>query len=479
VSSEQHDLSALEQAAALRAGEVSSVELTEHYLSRVERLDEQVGAFITVTADEARSRAREADARIARSRRRDKVSSLPPLLGVPTAIKDLNLTAGIRTTFGSAAFDDYVPDVSDEVVLRMERAGMVSLGKTNTPEFGSPCYTEPDVAPPARTPYDLSRSAGGSSGGAGSAVAAGLVPWAQGSDGGGSIRIPASVCGLVGLKLSRGRVSPAPMYGDLIGLGTPGPLTRTVRDAAAMLDVLAGPAVGDPHPAPAGPTDGSYLSWCERRPGRLRVARFSTPLIADVDVATECLQAYEDASRLLGDLGHEVEDIARPLTPEAVPVFQTCWAVLSAMSVVPGERTDRIRPLTRWLGERAAKVSAVEFGLAVNELRRIAALTLQTLAPYDVVLTPTLAALPAKVGSIRDDDDPARDFENQKRFTPYTSAWNVTGMPAVSLPLHWTDDGLPVGVMFAGRPAQEHVLLSLAAQIEAASPWRHRRPDCW
>lgn len=470
-----HGLSGLEQAAAIRRGELSSVELTEHYLARADRLGDEVGAFVTVTADQALAVAGQADAAM---RRADDRSRLPPLLGVPTAVKDLNLTAGVRTTFGSAAFHDHVPDVSDEVVLRLERAGLVSLGKTNTPEFGSPCYTEPDVAPPARTPYDLGRGAGGSSGGAGAAVAAGLVPWAQGSDGGGSIRIPASVCGLVGLKLSRGRVTSAPMYGDLVGLATPGPLTRTVRDAAALLDVLAGPVVGDPDPSPAGP-GGTYLSWCDRPPGRLRVARFSTPLIADTTVAPECLTAYDRASALLEELGHEVEEVPAPLTPQDVPVFETCWSVVSAMAVVPRERRHLLRPLTRWLARRAAAVSSVEFALAVAELRRIAARALRSLAAYDVVLTPTLAALPAAVGSLRDDENPAADFENQKRFTPYTSAWNVTGMPAVSLPLHWTDEGLPVGVMLAGRPAEEHLLLSLAAQAEAARPWRDHAPPCW
>jgi amidase len=471
-----HELSGLQQAAAIRRGDLSSTELTEHYLARIDRLADDVGAFVTVTGDGARAAAKEADDRL---RRADDVSALPPLLGVPTAIKDLNLTAGVRTTLGSAAFAGYVPEVSDEVVLRLRRAGLVSLGKTNTPEFGSPCYTEPDVAPPARTPYDLTRSAGGSSGGAGAAVASGLVPWAQGSDGGGSIRIPASVCGLVGLKLSRARVSPAPMYGDLVGLGTPGPLTRTVRDAAALLDVLAGPAVGDPMPAPAPPPDGDHLSWCDRAPGRLRVARFSTPLIADADVDPECLAAYERASALLGDLGHDVEDIDPPITPAALPVFETCWAVQSATMLVPPERRHLLRPLTRWLAERAEQVSSVDFALAAGELRRIAAVALRTLHPYDAVLTPTLAALPAPVGSLRDDENPAQDFENQKHYTPYTSAWNVTGMPAVSLPLHWTEAGLPVGVMLAARPAQEHLLLSLAAQVEEAAPWHAHRPPCW
>jgi amidase len=476
VTTTPHEMSGLEQARAIRAGEISSVELTEHYLARVQRLDEKVGAFVTVTPERAIDAARAADEII---RHADDNSALPPLLGVPTAVKDLNLTAGVRTTFGSAVFADYVPDVSDEVVLRLERAGLVSVGKTNTPEFGSPCYTEPDVAPPARTPYDLDRSAGGSSGGAAAAVAAGLVPWAQASDGGGSIRIPASVCGLVGLKPTRGRISTAPLYGDLVGLGTAGPLTRTVRDAAAFLDVLAGATIGDPNPPPMGPPGGSFLSWCDRVPERLRVARFSTPLIADADVAPECLTAYDRAAALLADLGHEVEEVPPPLTPEAVPVFETCWAVLSATSVVPPEQRRLLRPLTRWLADRAAEIPSVDFALAAGELRRIAAVALQALAPYDLVLTPTLAALPAPVGALRDDDDPAQDFENQKKFTPYTSAWNVTGMPAVSLPLHWTDDGLPVGVMLAARPAHEHLLLSVSAQVEAAAPWRGRRPPCW
>src|SRR6476469_3309197 len=262
--SELHDLTALEQGAAIRGGEVSTGELVEHYLARIERLDGELGAFVTVTADQARAASPVGDG---------------PLAGVPTAIKDLNLTAGVRTSFGSPAFADFVPEVDDEVVLRITAAGMLSLGKTSTPEFGSPCYTEPEGAPPAVTPWDPSRMAGGSSGGAAAAVSAGLVPLAQGSDGGGSIQIPASCCGIVGLKPTRGRISGAPMYGDPVGLATNGSLARTVRDAAALLDVMAGRAVGDPFWAPGDAS--SFLSACDREPGPLRIARFSDPVIAD------------------------------------------------------------------------------------------------------------------------------------------------------------------------------------------------------
>jgi amidase len=237
--------------------------------------------------------------------------------------------------------------------------------------------------------------------------------------------------------------------------------------------------VGDPFWAPPLPSGESYLGWCDRPPGRLRVARFVEPLIADAAVHPECVRAYDDASRLLVSLGHDVEEVDVPIGPEAVATFETCWAVLTTLSPAPPGSEDRLRPLTRWLQERGRGVSGPQFGLALGELRRIAARALAGLAPYDVVLTPTLAQPPLRVGEIRDDADPARDFENQKAFTPWTSAWNLTGMPAVSLPLHMTPDGLPVGVMLAARPAQEHVLLSLSAQVEAAAPWFDRRPTCW
>lgn len=479
--SDLHDLTALEQGALVARGEVSSTELVEHYLARAERLDD-VGAFVTLTAGQARSCAQHLA--LAEPGPGDS-----PLRGVPTAIKDLNLTAGVPTRFGSPVFDDHVPEVSDVVALAIGEAGMPSIGKTSTPEFGSPCYTEPEGAPPAVTPWDRSRMAGGSSGGAAAAVAAGLVPVAQGSDGGGSIRIPASCCGLVGLKPSRGRISGFPMYGDPVGLGTSGSIARTVRDAAALLDVQAGRRPGDPTWAPPPSRAGvsPFLDACDREAGRLRIARFATPVIAaDSHVDPECLAAYEDASRLLEGLGHDVEDVPVPLPIEAVPVFETCWAVLTALSVepLPEEARERLRPLTRWLAERGFAVSGPRFGLAVGELRRLAAAALEALAPYDAVLTPTLASPPLPVGAIRDDADPARDFENQKRFTPWTSAWNVTGMPAVSLPLHWTTPtsevpALPVGVMLAARPAEEELLLSLAAQVEAAAPWQDHRPPGW
>ncbi|GCD91972.1 amidase [Nocardioides sp. LS1] len=459
-----HDLTALEQGDLVRRREVSSAELTEHYLERADRLD-SVGAFVTLTPDLARVRALSLG------------TGTSPLYGVPTAIKDLNMTAGVRTTFGSAAFDDFVPDVSDGVTLSIEAAGMVSIGKSSTPEFGSPCYTEPDGLPPAVTPWDRTRMAGGSSGGAAAAVAAGLVPVAQGSDGGGSIRIPASCCGLVGLKPTRGRISGHPMYGDPVGLATAGSLARTVRDAAALLDVLEGRRPGDPSWAP--PPDAPFLSACDRPPGRLRIARFVEPVIADVPVDPECVRAWEDASVLLESLGHEVVDVAVPLPREAVPVFETCWSVLTALSVVPSEREHLLRPLTRWLTERGNAVSGPEFGLAIGAMRRFAAEALTALAPYDAVLTPTLATPPLPVGALRNDADPAADFQAQKDFTPWTSAWNVTGMPAVSLPTHWTPDGLPVGVMLASRPAEEALLLSLSAQVEEAAPWADRRPPGW
>lgn len=468
-----HDLTALEQGDAVRAGEVSSAELVEHCLARIE--GEPYGAFVTVTAE----RAREA----ARTRVR-AVGSDGPLAGVPTAVKDLAQTAGVRTTFGSPVFADHVPEVSDEVVLRLERAGLVSLGKTSTPEFGSPCYTEPEGRPAAVTPWDTTRMAGGSSGGAAAAVASGLVPVAHGSDGGGSIRIPAACCGIVGLKPSRGRISGAPMHGDPVGLSTQGTLARTVRDAAALLDVLAGPAVGDPFWA--APPPRTFLTACDRDPGRLRVARFVEPAIAEVDVDPACRAAWDDASTLLESLGHEVVDVANPVDPAAVPVFETCWAVLTALSVVtlPDAARPALRPLTRWLAERGERVSGPEFGLAVGALRRHAAAILRALAPYDAVLTPTLASPPLPVGALRDDADPEADFEAQKRFTPWTSLWNLTGSPAVSLPLRWTGSGLPVGVMLAARPGDEVTLLALAAQVEAAEadagpPWRDRTPPGW
>jgi len=470
---ELHDLTALEQGALVRRREVSPLELVEHYLERAHRIDDDpsttVGAFVTLTDDLARARAGQLETL---ERGADS-----PLYGVPTAIKDLNLTAGVPTAFGSPAFADFVPDVSDAVTLGLEAAGMVSIGKTATPEFGSPCYTEPEGRPPSVTPWDRTRMAGGSSGGAAAAVAAGLVPVAQGSDGGGSIRIPASCCGLFGLKPSRGRISGHPMYGDPVGLGTSGSIARTVRDAAAMLDELAGRRAGDPSWAP--PPEGTFLAACDRDPGHLRIARFTAPVIADAPVDPVCLEAVVETSRLLESLGHEIVDVEVPLPDEAVPVFETCWAVLTALSIVPPDREHLLRPLTRWLTERGQAVSGPDFGLAIGAMRRFAAGALTALAPYDAVLTPTLAVPPLPVGAIRDDADPAADFEAQKRFTPWTSAWNVTGMPAASLPLAWTEEDLPVGVMLAGRPAEEELLLSLCAQVEAAVPWHDRKAPGW
>jgi amidase len=473
---ELHDLTALEQARAIRRRETSSVELTEHYLRRCDARADELGAFLARTDDLALAQARAADARLADA---DPHEDLGPLFGTVVPPKGLDLVAGVRTSFGSAVLE-LTPPVDGDAVALMRAAGLVFPGITNTPEFGLPCYTENLVAPPARTPWDLRRSAGGSSGGAAAAVSAGLASAAQGSDGGGSIRIPSSVTGLVGIKPSRFRVSGGPLPESVGELAVVGPLARTVRDAAALLDVLAGPFAGAATrlPAPAG----TFLDAAGRDPGHLRIGRYATAVIADATVHPACLAAYDEASLLLESLGHEVEDIPAPWAPSVVGAFVAVWSTLALGIPVPAELESGLTPLTRWLRELGRGVSGLDLANAVSMMQTLTRDSLLATSAYDVILTPTLAQPPALVGGIRDDADPAADFEAQKRFTPFTSPYNVTGQPAVSLPLHWAEiDGvtLPIGVQLVGRPADEETLISLAAQLEAASPWADRRPPGW
>lgn len=462
-----HELDATAQAGALRAGEVTSVTLVEHHLDRVERHAERLGAFVTVTPEQALAGATEADRRLADG-------DPAPLLGVPTALKDLTATAGVRTTMGSTLMAENVPTVDAHVVTLMRRAGLVSLGKTNTPELGLSSYTDNDVVGPARTPWDPSRTAGGSSGGAAAAVAAGLVPLAQGSDGGGSIRIPASCCGIVGLKPSRGRVSAGPLGSDWSGLAVDGPLARSVRDAAALLDVLAHPMPGDPRPLPepAAP----FAAWAEREPGRLRIARWSEPYLPGVESSPESVAAWEQAGRLLEDLGHEVVDVANPFPAHLEPQFNRVWSSGIAAAPIPPEALDLLRPTTRYWLKRGREVSGAELAGAMQHLEATTRDVLVAMHGFDAWLTPTLAMLPPAVEWFTESGDPAEDHRRELAFTPFTAVYNMAGVPAASLPVHVTEatadrPALPVGVMLAGRPGEDGPLLSLCAQVERARPF--------
>jgi amidase len=470
-----HDLTVLELAAAVRRRELSPTEITGHYLDRIERLNAEVGAFYTVTADLARDQARQAEKAVAQA---GDPGELPPLTGVPIPIKDMNMVAGVRQTLGSLVYSSNIPAEDDYVTAALRGAGAVITGKTATPEFGLPCYTETAIGPPARTPWDLSRSAGGSSGGAGAAVAAGLAPAAQGSDGGGSIRIPASVCGLFGLKPTRGRISYAPLVPDLSGLSINGPLARTVADAALLLDVMTGNWPGDMYTLPPLPAGETFLGHASRDPGRLRIGRTLQHAVGGGEVHADCVAAYEEASALLASLGHEVEDIQMPFGPDVVPSFETLWYSMATLTPVAAGDEERLLPLTRYLRERGKGTSAADLIFAQAYLQFIVRGAWKTLNQFDAVLTPTLAAPPVPVGYF-DEVDPPENFERQKRFTPYAAIYNVTGQPAVSVPLYWTDGGLPIGVMLAGRMGDEATLISLSAQLEAARPWRDRHPSLW
>jgi amidase len=394
-----------------------------------------------------------------------------PFTGVPIPIKDLTETAGIRTTFSSRAFAANVPQRDTSVVRRIRDAGFVVIGKTNTPEFGITAVTESALTGVCRNPWDTTRTPGGSSGGAAAAVAAGLAPIAHGSDGGGSIRIPASCCGLFGLKPSRGRVSTSP-YGDVLGWSVHGSLARTVRDAAAFLDVIAGYEPGDPNWAapPARP----FAEECDEEPGRLRVAFTLTPPV-DAPVAPECERAARDAAALLEELGHEVVEAEPPWRrDELLPLFMRVWQVIPAL--YPVRDPSLLEPLNRMLAQGARETPSPDLLAALAQLQAISRAIVAFCLDYDAVLTPTLAQPPVPAGWVTGADDPAEQIVRAAQFTPFTQVANLTGQPAASLPLHWSDDGLPIGVQLLGRPAGEAALLRLCAQLERARPWRGRRP---
>ncbi|HTE64188.1 MAG TPA: amidase [Solirubrobacteraceae bacterium] len=468
---ELHHLTALEQLDWLRRGEVTPRELTEHYLARIERWNDELGAFVTVTPDLALERA-------------DAVAGTPQavaLWGLPLADKDLVARAGVRTTYGSRLFADHVAEESDELAIALDGAGAVSLGKTNTPEFGLPSYTEPLANAPARTPYDLTRGAGGSSGGAAVAVAAGLLPLAPGSDGGGSIRIPAASTGLVGLKPSRGRIPVGAGFASLAGLVVPGPLARTVADAALLLDALVGAA---PYAfATAAPTwdGGAFLNAAVRGEGRFQVGMTtSSPweTAYELELAPEARAALEVAALELSAMGHGLEEFALDSEDGYAPAFRTVWQAGAAGIPVEGDDVERLEPLTRWLLGKGRALGARALSDALAWLTGFERRLIGRFAAYDAVLTPALAMTPRPLGWY-DAEDGERNFAQQVRFTPYTSMVNVSGLPAITLPVMTTREGLPMGVQLIGRPGGEHVLLALGAQLERRLRWQRRHPPQW
>jgi len=451
--------------------QVTPQEVLEAAIERVEAVNPRVNAVVHKMYDEARAVLRH---------------GLPsgPLSGVPYLMKDLYAwQKGARIGNGSRLYDGFVADHDFTLVERYKAAGLVILGRTNTPEFGLNAATEPVANGPTRNPWNLERSAGGSSGGAAAAITAGMVPAAHGTDGGGSIRIPAANCGVFGLKPTRGRNPAGPDVGEgWSGLAGGHALTRTVRDSAAFLDASSGPAPGDPYWAP--PPARPFLQEVGADPGRLRIA-VSRTAISGVPVHADCVRGVEAAAKLCEELGHHVE--------EAMPAFDfngLRWAmdvIISASlrnaldfrleALKRAQRPDDLERITALWAERGRTYTARDYARALVLVhgvgRRFGAFFLN----YDLLLSPVLAEPPLPLGAT---DMMGNDLDayNERlfRLIPFTPQFNVSGGPAASLPLHWTADGLPVGIQFGADFGNEAVLFRIAAQLEQARPWKDRRP---
>jgi amidase len=467
--------SATELAGLIHQGELGSLDLVEASLRRIDELQPTINAFTHVAHEAALAAAREIGSGDPR-----------PFAGVPIAVKDNRPVAGMPITMCSDLFGDLVANHDAFLVRRLREAGFVIVGKTALPEMGILPTTESRRFGPTRNPWSLDRTPGGSSGGSAAAVAAGMVPIAHGNDGGGSTRIPAACCGLVGLKPARGRVSVGPDAGDSF-LVQDGVLTRTVAETAQVLDLLAGYEPGDATwlPEPEVP----YAELAQEEPGRLLVGLATNPPLHGAETDPECEQAARDAADLLGSLGHDVEEIQPPeppwSDPELLPDFTRAFGPNIAMAVLIGGRirgrepTEAdVEPLTWTIYEHAREHDSLAYLSAMGRLQGFARTIVSYLEPFDVVVTPALGQRPLPIGEVNGlGPDPWDHYRRSGQFTPFTAICNVTGLPAIALPLYHGDDGLPMSVQLIGRPAREDVLLSVAAQLEGALPWAGRLPE--
>jgi amidase len=461
-----------ELAGMVRSGEISSRELVECSLERIQELNPSLNAFVEIDDGRALATAE----RIGRNDPR-------PFAGVPTAIKNNRPVEGLRLTYGCSLMAEHVAAYDHNVTRRLKDAGFVIVGTTTLPEYGILPTSEARIFGPTRNPWDLARTPGGSSGGAAAAVASGMLPVAHGNDGGGSVRIPAACCGLVGLKPSRGRISAAPELGDS-SLGIDGMLTRTVADTAAILDVLAGYEPGDATWAPA--PEEPFAASAGREPGRLRIAATTLPPVSDAVVDPVCAGAVSEAAGLLRSLGHEVEEVDPPWQDDGLrelfgAVFSNHIALSIAYSgTIAGREpsADDMEPMSWAIYSMIGKMNAIQSMAAAIQLQSFARKLVSFLEPYDALLTPALAERPLTLGTLDTGAaEPMATFTRSGLFTPFTPVFNASGQPGISIPLYQGEDGLALGVQLVGRPAGEGKLLALAAQLEAARPWRARRPQ--
>ncbi len=481
---EIHELSAVALRAALRSGELSAREAAAHFLDRIAAENPHLGAFIAVTAEQALRDAGAADSRHTRAARTDGEGTLPLLHGMPTAFKDLTDVAGVVTTHGSAALEHKPAAADGALAAALKAAGVVSLGKTQVPEFGLTAYSENRIAPPSRNPYALSRSSGGSSGGSAAAVAARLLPFAPGSDGGGSIRIPAAACGLVGLKPGRGLVPAGESSGDPAGLVVAGPLARTAADAALLLDALVPPHASGHSTGQQPAQQGSYLALAGQAPPRLRIGvSLDSPwqAVFPFTPEREALDALDTGIRLLEAAGHDTVEAAVRYDNRYPGAFTTAWTAGVGSARIAPHREALLTPLTRTFRRRAQQRSAAKLNEALGFLRQFQRDTVAQFAAWDLVLSPALAQTPRPVGWFTgaahgdgywpasragDADD---DYRKQCQFAPWSSLVNVCGLPAISIPVHWTGGspgaGLPMGIQLTGPLGSEALLLQVAGQL--------------
>jgi amidase len=468
------ELDATALAELVRSKKAKPSELVEDVIRRIDALNPKLNAVVTRMDDEARAAARAKDA----------AAPSGPFFGVPMLVKDiLGHCKGVRTTSGSRYFAEYVPQQDSELVARFRRAGFVIVGKTNVPEFGFLPTTEPRLFGAAKNPWALDRTTGGSSGGSAAAVAARIVPLAHANDGGGSIRIPAACCGLFGMKPTRGRLTLGPDVGDIMsGLVCEHAVTRSVRDSAAFLDATEGPRPGDPYYAarPSRP----YVEEIRATPGRLRVA-FTTTSFTGTSVDADCIAAVHEAAKLCEELGHEVVEASPAVSGDALTqAFLVLWTAGAAATIDAGAMLvgrsatkDDVEPLSLALAEAGRTHTASTYLMAVATLQYFSRVVARFMEQYDALLTPTLGRAPLPLGSFdAPESAPLQPLLVASEFAPFTPLQNITGQPAMNVPLHWNAEGLPIGVQFGGRYGDEATLFRLAAQLEAARPWVERRP---